>query len=390
MHPVRITVLLVTAAVGFSVVWVAASQAGTPPPTLIITEVLVNSGGGAADPAQEWVEIRNLTDAAIDLAGWIIEDNHARDSLPAVTLPSGGFALLVTTAGLMPARDGVVQAPIADGRIGNGLANSGDLLRLVNPDGVAVDGLSWGTDRSITDLPAPAAGQTLGRSAASAAFRTGPPTPGAWSPAAGSGAVAPPLRIVEVLPNAGRGEADSESEWVEIWNPTAAAVDLAGWQIRDNGGSDVITAGRIPAGGRVVIGGLAAVAAGVATVEVADGRIGNGLANSGDLVALTDPAGAEVDRVDFRAGPTPLPGAGRSIAWTAEGWVVNMTPSPGTEAVAPLLASLPTGAPSAAPAPVREADDGGLPAWALVALAIGAPGAALGVRALWQRRRRRP
>ena len=44
-----------------------------------------------------------------------------------------------------------------DGRIGNGLNNDGDVVRLIGPDGTVVDSVEYGTGA----LPAPAAGASL-------------------------------------------------------------------------------------------------------------------------------------------------------------------------------------------------------------------------------------
>jgi hypothetical protein len=65
-------------------------------PTVAITEVLADPWG--AEPAQEFVEIANYGAAAIDLAGWMIDDNGDEngDLLPAGCLIAPGqVALLV-------------------------------------------------------------------------------------------------------------------------------------------------------------------------------------------------------------------------------------------------------------------------------------------------------
>ncbi|HVR62844.1 MAG TPA: lamin tail domain-containing protein, partial [Polyangia bacterium] len=67
----------------------------TPPalPPVAITEVLANPAG--AEPDQEFVELHNLGDATVGLAGLRIEDSRGGDVLPAVDLPSGAYALVV-------------------------------------------------------------------------------------------------------------------------------------------------------------------------------------------------------------------------------------------------------------------------------------------------------
>ena len=173
------------------------------------------------------------------------------------------------------------------------------------------------------------------------------------------------------------------------------AVELEGWQISDNAATDVLPRGRVEAGGLVVIAATAEAVAGSVVsgtgpnvLIVGDGRLGNGLANDGDVVSLRDPAGRLVDEVDYRSPPLPRPEAGRSIALSDGGWVLNTAPSPGSDSVTPLLAGL------QAPAeerpvtewPVEGEDGGGLPAWGLVAIALGAPLGAVAGREVWRRR----
>ena len=153
------------ALIGLLSAWLATSAAGaqTPLPDLVISEVPPNAGQGNRDAAFEWVEIENRSGSAISLDGWALEDNNARDALPAISVPAGGFVLLVgsqdgaeaLTAALTAA--GVEIGLIGDGRIGNGLANTGDHLLLIDPTGATVDGVSWGTDRSVTKSMAPPA-----------------------------------------------------------------------------------------------------------------------------------------------------------------------------------------------------------------------------------------
>jgi hypothetical protein len=42
------------------------------------------------------------------------------------------------------------------------------------------------------------------------------------------------LVISEVFYDASQTGTDSHYEWVEVFNPTDAPVDLAGWRLRDN------------------------------------------------------------------------------------------------------------------------------------------------------------
>jgi len=121
----------------------------TPPavPPIAITEVLANAAG--PEPAQEYVELRNLGDADVPLAGLRIEDAKGGDDLPAETLAAGGYALVVTSTydpnqGQDPApRAGTLLLRV-DSRIGaDGLSNGGELVRLMSGDTVVSSYGGW-------------------------------------------------------------------------------------------------------------------------------------------------------------------------------------------------------------------------------------------------------
>jgi hypothetical protein len=112
-----------------------------------VTEVLANPKG--PEPAQEYVELRNLGDADLTLAGLRIEDSKGGDDLPAETLAAGAYALVVAS-GYDPAQ-GADPAPRAgtlllrvDSRIGaDGLSNGGEAVKLVLGDAVVSSYSGW-------------------------------------------------------------------------------------------------------------------------------------------------------------------------------------------------------------------------------------------------------
>lgn len=119
----------------------AADSAGVvmslPPklPRLVITEVLGNPAG--TEGTQEFVELQNLDAEPASLAGMVIEDKTGSDVLPDVTVPAGGFALLVPEAFVLddgkdpPPRESAVLVRVS-GKIGSdGFANAGEPVRLV-------------------------------------------------------------------------------------------------------------------------------------------------------------------------------------------------------------------------------------------------------------------
>jgi hypothetical protein len=126
----------------------------TPPalPPLVITEVLANPAG--AEPAQEFVELRNLGDEELSLEGLSIADARGSDALPATTLGPGGYALIVTSAFMPGSADVAPRAgtPLVrvDTRIGtDGLSNGGEVTRLLRGDQVISSYGGWVSVSSV-------------------------------------------------------------------------------------------------------------------------------------------------------------------------------------------------------------------------------------------------
>ena len=164
------------------------------PHAVKISEVLANAGAGLDDAAHEWVELYNAGPESVELGGWSLADNVAADTLPPAALPPGAYAVVTASPDFQrqyPAFQGALLV-LADGRIGNGLANEGDRLLLVDEEGRPVDALSYGLDREFFEPPAPAVppGHSLERfpsdrdTDTAADFRDNAhPSPGAGPPA---------------------------------------------------------------------------------------------------------------------------------------------------------------------------------------------------------------
>ncbi|MCF6342446.1 MAG: lamin tail domain-containing protein, partial [Bacteroidales bacterium] len=112
------------------------TQSWTVPdvPALVINEIMYNSSG----PDEEWIELYNNTDSTINLENWKILDNDAAHT--PIIIPAGHsiasddyFTIEILTSGSFP------FTPDYDGSGNFGLNNTGDAVRIWNPDGILVD-----------------------------------------------------------------------------------------------------------------------------------------------------------------------------------------------------------------------------------------------------------
>ncbi len=103
-------------------------------PYVIVNEIMYNSPG----TDEEWVELYNDTDAAIDLEGWKILDDNANHTPIEITagysIPANGyFTIMIATDGFFP------FTPDFDGTGNFALNNGGDVVRVYNSDGMLID-----------------------------------------------------------------------------------------------------------------------------------------------------------------------------------------------------------------------------------------------------------
>jgi len=137
---------------------------------VVISEVYYHVDvGHGSKPGNEWVEIYNGTQSAVNVGGWTIRDNSATSTIPSgSTIQPGEYAIVAVTS---ETRDlWLLQNSGAKffftGRIfGDGLSNTGDRVVLRNASGTTIDAVSWGSDASVMQPSAATApyGQSLAR-----------------------------------------------------------------------------------------------------------------------------------------------------------------------------------------------------------------------------------
>lgn len=141
-----------------------ATCPGSPGPTnncsglghMLIGEVfgMVDAGHGT-DPQNEWIELYNGAQSTVNLSGWRLVWGTATTTLPATSLGAGQIVIFspsTTTRSFWNIPSNVELLAV------NGAANLGDsgIVRLIDPTGVVIDAVSWGTNTGAFSPAAPA------------------------------------------------------------------------------------------------------------------------------------------------------------------------------------------------------------------------------------------
>ncbi len=247
-------------------------------PTVVFSEVLADSTTGP-----DLIELYNWGSTATDVSGCQISDDPAvpgKFTFPALTppIPAGGYLLLDFT------------------QLGFNLSNGGETLRLGSSSGNALDTVVFGPQ--LTDF-------SIARSGSS--WRLAVPTPGTPTAAVctlGSGRT---LRLNEWL---GSNSIIVPGDFVELYNPDALPVDLAGYSLSQDfrnqpAQSQFPPLSFIAGSGFLELNADGDAAAGADHLSFKISRIR-------DAIALLDPSGNVVDNVivlpgnpDVSQGRTP-------------------------------------------------------------------------------------
>jgi hypothetical protein len=117
---------------------------------LRITEVVPDPVAAGNDAGSEWVELTNLSDAEVWLTGFALEDAAGRTEIEG-HIASDATLVIAGPDALVGGASNVLRVE----RIGNGLRNDGDQLRLVDADGRAIDEVRWGDANGAELRPGP-------------------------------------------------------------------------------------------------------------------------------------------------------------------------------------------------------------------------------------------
>lgn len=128
-----------------------------------------------------------------------------------------------------------------------------------------------------------------------------------------------PLVINEVSPLG-----DSTVEWIELYNPNQLPVDISGWKISDNSGTDIIPPVSSIQGLNygVIVGNASVVVVpfSATRIQLATSTIGSGLNNTGgDQVVLSNPSDIIIDQMSYGnvavfPSPPHIPATGKTLS----------------------------------------------------------------------------
>jgi uncharacterized protein YdeI (BOF family) len=329
-----------------------ASPRQVPSNTIVISEFQV-AGNTSAD---EWIEVYNITDSPFDLNGHRIVFRSAQGSSD-VTLalwttttlvPPHGHYLLASTAysgSVLPDTTFNSTLPGTAGGIAirRGASNTGSIIdslgygatvsntfvegsRIPNPPAAGQSyerkpggnaGNSTDTDDNANDFQLlttpnpqntsnpptpPVVGTSTATSTATATWTsTRTHTSTSTSTATHTRTRTPfPARAVVINEVAWGGTAaNSNHEWIELYNTTAAAINLTNWTLSDGGDINVTLAGTIPADGYFLLERTADTT--VSDIAADQIYVGS-LNNVGETLTLRDPTGCSIDTANGTGG----------------------------------------------------------------------------------------
>jgi len=343
---------------------------------VVINELLPDPDGTDGTAGLEFVELYNSGSAPASLADWTLRTATSSGSSASVRWTFSSTAA-ISPGSYYVVGDSNVSFVNAGPAPGDSLAlpngTGADAVTLVDCAGRVLDTVIYGTDNSsdlliddsgavATSLaPKAGSGQALARKVDGADTNrsgddftiTNEPSPGfpnpeppPCTPSAGD------VVLNEVLPDPGGTDSDAATEFVELYNRGAAAIDVSGWMIVTAGQPDDWTPDIALPGGSVIAPGDWFVVGGANLPEadvVADLAIPNG--SGGDAIRFLDCEGTLVDVViygdtnddgltDERGAigePTVKPGSDQVIARVEDGvdtnsrddWFLDLSPTPG-------------------------------------------------------------
>ena len=108
---------------------------------IVIDEIMVDPSPQVGLPANEWIELNNISSAPINLQGWRLADGGGQSgAMPGFTLEPGSFVIICTGSAVTAMSAFGTVIPVTSFP---SLDNDGELLFLKSPDGTIIHALNY-------------------------------------------------------------------------------------------------------------------------------------------------------------------------------------------------------------------------------------------------------
>ena len=195
-------------------------------PELRLNEILASR---SSSDGTGWVEVRNLDDASIDLAGWSLLAPQRSMTVDASMISAGDAVLAPNDVAVIDLGQDLLLS-----------SNGEDILALMSPDNQVVQEVSWDSLPAGESLipanqsHAGAGPQGLNRGPAPGWDLSAWPTPGSVEPVWPAWTAGAALEITEVMPFCDTGTPGGT--WVELHNTASEDVNASRWRLEDANG----------------------------------------------------------------------------------------------------------------------------------------------------------
>lgn len=260
--------------------------------TIGISEFMYHADTSAH--SNDWVELYNYGNSPVNISGWKLKDENIDNTFiipTSTTIDPGAYLVIAQSLDTF-----LMVYPDVTNVIGSfdfGFGNKSDQVRLLDASNTPIVEINY-----IDSLPWPSAADGMGPSLQIKSFDDDPNNPDNWFAGCVRGtpgtAYFPcdyPLVVSEI--NYNSAPFFKVGDWIELYNRSGAAIDLTGWQFRDQ--QDNIfefPSGIILEDGErlVVSDSLDAITTAFPGLDNMIGEFTFSLSNGGDAVLLYDAA----------------------------------------------------------------------------------------------------
>ncbi len=289
--------------------------------SLILSEVATR-GDTVTD---EFIEIRNLSDAPIDLSGMQLRRRTSSGNETSIKIFGSGATVPAEGHWLFAHSAGRYALPFADAEGSSSALADNNSIGLYSESGAGgalIDSVAWGTGALfVPETPRvanPSAGKSLTRNPTTLLWESDSPltptnsrgevyletapTPDPVLPSLG------PAHLNEVLANP---KGDESAEFIELYNPSDGPIDITGYRLRDASKTGEYT---FPPESHIAASGYLVLERTISKLS---------LNNTNETLSLFDATGALVDTMTYLKTKE-----GISLNSTETGWRGG-TPTPG-------------------------------------------------------------